>query len=194
MTVPALRALGDACKTFEHNDVAGKLTAIQSLLANAKAQFNAHTHSGSGVTSNMTISAAAIGTMQNPFEMQVCCEAMKEVAGFFNGVQLLVDDVRTKYNAHWHGVATSTAHNSGSLTYAALNVPADYNIERINRACPALGQTSGGAGLSGMGRYFYTIVTLANDLRAKFVVHAHASGVLTNTTNNTVSASGLTGL
>jgi len=177
--MPPLLMLDQACDAFKHNDVSAKLVAIRTLLNDERARLNAHTHSGISSLANIGVTAAVAVAVANPFELNRCCHAMAQIAGFFDNVKTLTDEFRTKFNAHGHeGTTSSHVPSSAAISATAITVN-NIHAQWLSDCCPALGRADGNPGA---GAYFQGIAALANELKTKYNTHYH-NAAYTNVTS-----------
>jgi len=169
--MPPLTMLDQACEAFKHNSIATKLVAIRTLLNDQRTVFNAHVHPSTvGSLSTTLITAAGVAASANLFEINKCCHAMGEIAGFFDNVKAISDEFKTKFNGHAHASnLTSGVPTSLPIAAAAITVN-NIHAQWLSEACPALGKADGNPGA---GEYFQQIAALANDLKTKYNLHYH---------------------
>lgn len=178
-----INALNVACPAFQHNDVGTKLNAIITMINEAKADHNAHTHSGAGVapTSGHLIATADLAAWNNIMELNVCCVALQRLGDFFADVKTFLDEYKTDHNAHTHTAAAQVPDGVAIASSVPSISPAA--IEAINSACPSLGDAVD------LGAAFSQLVTLATELKADFNAHVHPTALTNPPTQQIAAAS-----
>jgi hypothetical protein len=156
------------------------------MINEAKADHNAHTHTGTGVApaGGHLIATTDLVAWNNLFEISVCCTAMGALGDYLSTLKTFLDEVKTDHNAHTH--AAADAAPDGVAIAAGLPSIDATQAEDIDRQCPALNGPNAGASL---GAIMQQIVTLATEFKTDWNAHEHPTAMTNPPSGHQVAAS-----